>query len=183
MQESAVANRVTGILMDRLLPRRPSREIEVAWALAFGFVLNGVFLVSRASAEPVLEGPVAVILNSYGFAGALGGFTLAIIHFIGQAFASPQVAPYAVKKAAAEGIAAIFIGAIVSHFFTRYVAAWIPRADPADLMWLAYAIGVFAWRALPIFIEKVPQFVAAISERIMSGIRGVFGGGNSGAPS
>lgn len=178
-----MANRVTGILMDRLLPRRPSREIEVAWALAFGFVLNGVFLVSRAQAQPGPEHPLTVVVNSYGFAGALGGLTLALIHFIGQAFASPQVAPYAVRKALAEGLAAILIGAIVSHFFTRYVALWIPRADPADLLWLAYAIGVFAWRALPVFIEKIPQFVAAISERIMSGIRGVFGGGNSGAPS
>lgn len=181
MQESVpVNNRVAAILMDRLLPRRPSREIEVAWALAFGFILNGIFLVSKASAAPGPDNSLAVvILNSYGFAGALGGLTLALIHFIGQAFASPQVAPYAVKKALAEGLAAILIGAIVSHFFTRYVALWIPRADPADLLWLAYAIGVFAWRALPIFIEKVPQFVAAVSERIMGGIKGVFGGGGA----
>lgn len=172
-----MANRVTVILMDRLLPRRPSREIEVAWALAFGFILNGAVLVARASAAPVTEGPLAIILNSYGFAGALGGLTLALIHFIGQAFASPQVAPYAVKKALAEGLAAILIGAIVAHFFTRYVSLWIPRADSADLLWLAYAIGVFAWRALPILIEKVPQFVAAIYERIMSGVGGFFGHG------
>jgi hypothetical protein len=174
-----VVNRVTVILMDRLLPRRPSREIEVAWALAIGFFLNGFLLVTRASAEPVIAGPIGLILNSYGFAGALGGLTLALIHFIGQAFASPQVAPYAVKKAAAEGLAAILIGAIVSHFFTGYVGLWIPRADPADLLWLAYAIGVFAWRALPIFIEKIPLFVAAISERIMGGLKGVFGQGGS----
>lgn len=174
-----MVNRVTVILMDRFLPRRPSREIEVAWALAVGFLLNGLLLVSRAQAAGTPDHPLVAILNSYGFAGALGGLTLALIHFIGQAFAAPQVAPYAVRKALAEGMAAIIIGAIVAHFFTRYVAKWIPRADPADLLWLAYAIGVFAWRALPIFIEKVPLFVAAITERIMSGIKGVFGGSSS----
>jgi len=166
--------------MDRLLPRRPSREIEVAWALAFGFFLNGVLLVTKAAAGPApAGGALAPLLNSYGFAGALGGLTLALIHFIGQAFASPTVPAYAVKKALAEGLAAVLIGAIVAHFFTRYVALWIPRADSADLLWLAYAIGVFAWRTLPLFIEKVPMFVTAVSERIVGGLKGVFGGGGA----
>lgn len=165
--------------MDRLLPRRPSREIELAWALAVGFFLNGFVLVNRALAEP-LAGPLVYVLNSYAFAGALGGFTLAILHFVGQAFASPKVEPYAVKKAAAEGLSAVLIGAIVSHFFTRYVALWIPRADSADLLWLAYAIGVFAWRALPVLIEKVPHLVTALSERIAGALRGAFGNGGAG---
>lgn len=150
---------------------------EVILALFLGGCFNFAFAVASAKAQPA--NAVEMVLSSYAFAGALGGLTLAIIHFIGQAFASPTVAPYAVRKAASEGVAAIIVGAIVSHFSTRYVAVWVPKTDAADLMWLAYAIGVFAWRAMPIIIDQMPRLVAAVTDRILSGIKGVFGGGSA----
>lgn len=161
--------------MDRLLPRRPSREIEVAWALAFGFVLNGLVLIADAQAGVVSA--VQAVANSYAFAGGLGGLTLALIHFVGQAFASPQVERSKVVRAGVEGLCAIIVGSAVAHYFTRYVAAWVPRSDPADLLWLAYAIGVFAWRAMPLFIEQLPKIIAGLGDGVRSAVLRAFGGG------
>ena len=147
---------------------------EVAWALAVGFVLNGFLLVADAQANVVSI--ASAVANTYAFAGALGGLTLAMIHFVGQAFAAAEVESHKVWRAAVEGVCAILVGAFVSHYFTGYLAAWVPRVDPADLLWLAYAIGVFAWRAMPLFIDQLPKVVSSVGDAIVAAIRRMVGG-------
>jgi hypothetical protein len=155
------------------LMRLAMREAETAYALAIGFLING--LVGVAAAQAGVLSPDTVI-KSYAFAGALGGLTMALIHFVGIAFADEQHDRRKSAKAGAEGVCAIIVGSIVAAYFTPYAGRWVPRVDPADLLWLGYAIGVFAWRAMPLFIEQLPKVIAGLGDAIVAGLRRMIGG-------
>ena len=136
--------------MDRLLPRRLSREIEVAWGLALGFLLNGVLMIAQARAGVVVT--IGDVFQTNAVAGALGGLIMAMIHFVGQALSEERTPAHKKVKAAVEGVCAVITGAIAAHYFTRQLASWVPGVDQADVLWIGWAIGVFAWRVMPALI-------------------------------
>lgn len=137
-------------------------------------ILNVIVAVARAEAG--ILSTAEAISQSYSFAGALGGLTMALIHLVGIAFADEKTDRRKVSKAVAEGVCAVIVGAIVAHYFTPYVGRWVPRVDPADLLGLAYAIGVVAWRAMPLIIEQLPRFVSGLNSAILAGIRNAVNG-------
>jgi cytochrome bd-type quinol oxidase subunit 2 len=152
--------------------RFAGREVETAYGLALGFILNGLW-VTAASAGVISS--ATAISRTYGFAGALGGLTMALIHFCGIAFAEEDATRRKVARAAFEALCAVVVGAIVASYFTPYAARWAPRVDPADLLWLAYSIGVFAWRAMPLLIEQLPRFIKGVSDAALAAIRKAVG--------
>lgn len=127
---------------------------EMAYGLAVGFVLNGVVLIGRAEAATA-SSAAAEVFRTYPVAGAIGGLTMALIHFVGQAFAEERPSRHKVLKAAVEGLTAVIVAPGAAFYLTSQIARMFPGSESADLLWLAYAIGVFAWRVAPGVIATV----------------------------
>lgn len=174
--------------MNNLLSWLRARETgEMAYGLAVGFVLNGVLLVARADAATTTAA-LSDMFRTYPVAGAVGGLTMALIHFVGQAFAEERPSRHRVLKAAVEGLTAVIVAPGAAFYLTTQIALMFPGSESADLLWLAYAIGVFAWRVAPGVIATIqalaqPKYLLNwIATAIRDALNKAFPAGGAGGP-
>lgn len=159
----------------------------MAYGLAAGFLMNGVMLVGRADAATSTSALVD-LFRTYPVAGAVGGLTMAVIHFVGQAFADERPNRHKVVKAAVEGLTAVIVAPGAAFYLTSEIARMFPASESADLLWLAYAIGVFAWRVAPGLIATVqalaqPKYLLNwIATAVRDALNKAFPAGGAGGP-